>query len=152
MGLLLHAELTIMFLAMQKNSRNEAIAVQARAKALREQQRTRLDARHKYVLGLVANRLDLEESVVEDFMLDGDQVGVTLAHCCLLLLLLLLLFVCFTTLQGSQTIFLCSLTCLIPSLRPVAEKHCSFTTSRQIHLCLVRLFLSSILTILISFQ
>ena len=150
MGLLLHAELTIMFLAMQKNSRNEAIAVQARAKALREQQRTRLDARHKYVLGLVANRLDLEESVVEDFMLDGDQVGVTLAHCCLLLLLLL--FVCFTTLQGSQTIFLCSLTCLIPSLRPVAEKHCSFTTSRQIHLCLVRLFLSTILTILIYFQ
>lgn len=149
MGLLLHAELTIMFLAMQKNSRNEAIAVQARAKALREQQRTRLDARHKYVLGLVANRLDLEESVVEDFMLDGDQVGVTLAHCCLLLLLL---FVCFTTLQGSQTIFLCSLTCLIPSLRPVAEKHCSFTTSRQIHLCLVRLFLSTILTILIYFQ
>ena len=133
---------------MQKNSRNEAIAVQARAKALREQQRTRLDARHKYVLGLVANRLDLEESVVEDFMLDGDQVGVTLAHCCLLLLL----FVCFTTLQGSQTIFLCSLTCLIPSLRPVAEKHCSFTTSRQIHLCLVRLFLSTILTILIYFQ
>ena len=147
MGLLLHAELTIMFLAMQKNSRNEAIAVQARAKALREQQRTRLDARHKYVLGLVANRLDLEESVVEDFMLDGDQVGITLAHCCLLLL-----FVCFTTLQGSQTIFLCSLTCLIPSLRPVAEKHCSFTTSRQIHLCLVRLFLSTILTILIYFQ
>lgn len=79
---------------MQKNSRNEAIAVQARAKALREQQRTRLDARHKYVLGLVANRLDLEESVVEDFMLDGDQVGVTLAHCCLLLLLLLFVLVC----------------------------------------------------------
>lgn len=71
-----------MFLAMQKNSRNEAIALQARAKALREQQRTRLDARHKYVLGLVANRLDLEESVVEDFMLDGDQVGVTLLFLC----------------------------------------------------------------------
>lgn len=74
-----------MFLAMQKNSRNEAIALQARAKALREQQRTRLDARHKYVLGLVANRLDLEESVVEDFMLDGDQVGVTPVYCCFIL-------------------------------------------------------------------
>ena len=71
-----------MFLAMQKNSRNEAIALQARAKALREQQRARLDARHKYVLGLVANRLDLEESVVEDFMLDGDQVCITPAYCC----------------------------------------------------------------------
>ena len=53
----------------------EAVPVQARAKALREHQRARLDARHKYVLGLVANRLDLEESAVEDFMLDGDQVA-----------------------------------------------------------------------------
>ena len=44
-------------------------------KALREHQRARLDARHKYVLGLVANRLDLEESAVEDFMLDGEQVA-----------------------------------------------------------------------------
>lgn len=100
---LLHAELTIMFLAMQKNSRNEAIALQARAKALREQQRTRLDARHKYVLGLVANRLDLEESVVEDFMLDGDQVGVTLAHCCFYVVVVVVLCaVCFTILQGSN--------------------------------------------------
>lgn len=141
-----------MFLAMQKNSRNEAIALQARAKALREQQRTRLDARHKYVLGLVANRLDLEESVVEDFMLDGDQVGVTLAHCCFYVVVVVVLCaVCFTILQGSN-VFLCSLTCLIPSLRPMAEKHCSFTTSRQIHPCLVRLFLGSILTILISFH
>ena len=95
-----------MFLAMQKNSRNEAIALQARAKALREQQRTRLDARHKYVLGLVANRLDLEESVVEDFMLDGDQVGVTLAHCCfyavVVVVVVVLCAVCFTILQGSN--------------------------------------------------
>ena len=54
---------------------DEAVFVQARAKALREHQRARLDARHKYVLGLVANRLDLEESAVEDFMLDGEQVA-----------------------------------------------------------------------------
>lgn len=46
---------------------------QARAKALRETQRARLDARHKYLLGLVAERLNVEESAVEDFMLDGDQ-------------------------------------------------------------------------------
>ena len=52
--------------------------LQARAKALREQQRTRLDARHKYVLGLVASRLELEEAAVEDFMLDGDQVRCSL--------------------------------------------------------------------------
>ena len=61
--------------SVQKNARNEAIALQAKAKALREQQRTRIDGRHKYILGLVADRLDLELSAVEDFMLDGDQVS-----------------------------------------------------------------------------
>ena len=60
--------------SVQKNARNEAIALQAKAKALREQQRTRIDGRHKYILGLVADRLDLELSAVEDFMLDGDQL------------------------------------------------------------------------------
>lgn len=52
---------------------NTAI-LQARAKALREEQRTKLDSRHKYILALVAERLQLEPSTVEDFMLDGDQV------------------------------------------------------------------------------
>lgn len=61
--------------SVQKNARNEAIALQAKAKALREQQRTRIDGRHKYMLGLVADRLDLDTSAVEDFMLDGDQVS-----------------------------------------------------------------------------
>ena len=65
--------------SVQKNARNEAIALQAKAKALREQQRTRIDGRHKYILGLVADRLELDQSVVEDFMLDGDQVS--LLHC-----------------------------------------------------------------------
>ena len=60
------------------SARNGALALQARAKALREQQRTRMDARHKYVLGLVASRLELEEAAVEDFMLDGDQVRCSL--------------------------------------------------------------------------
>lgn len=62
---------------VQKNARNEAIALQAKAKALREQQRARIDGRHKYILGLVADRLELELSLVEDFMLDGDQVSLT---------------------------------------------------------------------------
>ena len=66
--------------SVQKNARNEAIALQAKAKALREQQRTRIDARHKYILGLVADRLDLELSTVEDFMLDGDQVSLWNIH------------------------------------------------------------------------
>ncbi len=53
---------------------NDAGTLQARAKALREQQRSKLDSRHKYILSLVAERLQLEASVVEDFMLDGEQV------------------------------------------------------------------------------
>lgn len=47
---------------------------QARIKALREQQRSRLDGRHKYVVNLVAIRLGLTEAAVEEFLLDGDQV------------------------------------------------------------------------------
>ena len=69
----LAAEMATSF-TVQKNARNEAIALQAKAKALREQQRARIDGRHKYMLGLVADRLELDLSVVEDFMLDGDQV------------------------------------------------------------------------------
>ncbi len=60
--------------SVQKTARNEAVAVQVRAKALREHQRSRIDGRHQYILDLVADRLQLELSVVEDFMLDGDQV------------------------------------------------------------------------------
>lgn len=61
----------------QKSARNEAVAVQAKAKALREAQRARLDGRHQYMLELVADRLQLELSTVEDYMLDGDQVQLT---------------------------------------------------------------------------
>lgn len=60
---------------IQRNARNEAIQLQAKAKAIREGQRSRLDPRHRYMLGLVADRVSLEASIVEDFMLDGDQVG-----------------------------------------------------------------------------
>ena len=63
------------FASVQKNTRNEAVALQAKAKALREQQRARLDGKHKYMIGLVAGRLKLEVSAVEDFLLDGDQVS-----------------------------------------------------------------------------
>ena len=42
------------FASVQKNTRNEAVALQAKAKALREQQRARLDGKHKYMIGLVA--------------------------------------------------------------------------------------------------
>ena len=61
----------------QKTARNEAFAIQAKARAIRENQRSRLDSRHQYILEIVADRLQLDLNVVEDFMLDGDQVTIT---------------------------------------------------------------------------
>lgn len=59
----------------QKTARNESIAAaQAKTKALREQQRSRLDSRHHYILEIVAERLQLDSNAVEEYMLDGDQV------------------------------------------------------------------------------
>jgi hypothetical protein len=43
-------------------------------KALREQQRSRLDGRHKYITGLVALQVGLTGTGVEDYLLDGNQV------------------------------------------------------------------------------
>ena len=40
----------------------------------KELQRAKLDQRHKYIISLVATRVDLENTAVEDFLLDGDQV------------------------------------------------------------------------------
>ena len=60
---------------VQKAARNEAVAgVQAKAKALKEQHRTRLDSRHYYLFDIVSERLQLDSNTVEDFILDGDQV------------------------------------------------------------------------------
>ena len=53
--------------------------LQARTKALREQQRSRLDGRHKYIISLVALRVCLTDAEVEDFLLDGNQVVFCLA-------------------------------------------------------------------------
>jgi dynein heavy chain len=47
---------------------------QARMKALRERQRSRLDGRHKYIITLVALRVSLTDAEVEDFLLDGNQL------------------------------------------------------------------------------
>lgn len=47
-----------------------------RAKAIRDGQRERLDPRHKYILSFVADKLKLEPSTVEEYMLDGDQVKI----------------------------------------------------------------------------
>ncbi len=60
---------------MQKSVRSEGAAtLQAKVKALREKQRSRIDGRHRYMLEMVADRLELAPPTVEDFMLDGDQV------------------------------------------------------------------------------
>ena len=48
--------------------------MQLRLKEHRETQRSRLDQKHRYVLSLVAAHLQLEQTTVEDFLLDGDQV------------------------------------------------------------------------------
>ena len=48
--------------------------LKARIKAFREQQRSRLDGRHKYIISLVALRIGLSAAEVEDYLLDGDQV------------------------------------------------------------------------------
>ncbi len=66
------------YVSVQRVARNEAAILQARAKAIRENQRGRLDPRHGYMLDLVADRLSMDPSIVEDFMLDGDQVSL---HC-----------------------------------------------------------------------
>ena len=79
LGSTLAGSRSMSFMSLQKNARNEAVALQARAKALREQQRGRIDARHKYILGLVARRVEVDEAAVEDFMLDGDQVRAALS-------------------------------------------------------------------------
>lgn len=59
----------------QKSARNEAVAaVQAKAKALKEQQRSRLDNRHYYLFEIVGDRLQLDPNAIEEFILEGDQV------------------------------------------------------------------------------
>ena len=47
---------------------------QARIKALREQQRSKIDSRHKYIISLVALHVGLSDAEVEDNLLDGSQV------------------------------------------------------------------------------
>lgn len=48
--------------------------VQQRLKEEKEAKRTLLDSRHQFLFGNVATKLQMEESKVEDFVLEGDQV------------------------------------------------------------------------------
>ena len=47
---------------------------QVTAKATRDKQKARIDGRHKYMIGLIADMLKLDTATVEDFIVDGDQV------------------------------------------------------------------------------
>ena len=63
---------------VQKTARNDTAAIlQAKSKALKEQQRSRLDTRHSYLIEIVAERLQLDSNIVEEFILDGDQVAIS---------------------------------------------------------------------------
>ena len=63
---------------VQKTARNDiAATLQAKSKALKEQQRSRLDTRHSYLIEIVAERLQLDSNIVEEFILDGDQVAIS---------------------------------------------------------------------------
>ena len=47
---------------------------QVTAKAIRDKQKARIDGRHKYMIGVIADMLKLDTATVEDFIVDGDQV------------------------------------------------------------------------------
>lgn len=75
-NLIVLATATVHFSKVSKRTKMHASAtVQAYARALRESQRARLDARHTYMIELVADMLALAAATIEDFMLDGDQVS-----------------------------------------------------------------------------
>lgn len=57
---------------------------QQKLKEEKEAKRASLDARHQYVFGMLAMRLNMEESEVEEHMLDGDQVCLHCSFTCLL--------------------------------------------------------------------
>ncbi len=48
---------------------------QQKLKEEREAKRGSLDARHQHVFGAIATKLDMEDSAVEEFMLEGAQVS-----------------------------------------------------------------------------
>lgn len=61
--------------SLMQASINESVKLrQARLKAFREAQRGRIDGRHQYMLGLLADRLEMDVAAITEFMLDGDQV------------------------------------------------------------------------------
>ncbi len=61
--------------SLMQASINESVKIrQARLKAFRDAQRGRIDGRHQYMIGLIADRLGLDIASITEFMLDGDQV------------------------------------------------------------------------------
>lgn len=62
---------------MQKlQSRSASILLpQQKLKEEREAKRATLDSRHQYLFSAVATKLRIGENDVEEYILDGDQVG-----------------------------------------------------------------------------
>ena len=89
---------------------------QMKAKAQREQQRNRIDGRHKHLFTVVADMVKLDPNTVEEYMLDGNQVSQAYA--------IILLAVFTTTVR-------CSWTCLKSCLQQMDGKRFCFTTKRQ---------------------
>jgi len=48
--------------------------MQAKAKDAREQRRAQLTGAHNHIIGLVADYLDLDQTSVEDFLIDDFRV------------------------------------------------------------------------------
>ena len=48
----------------------------------REGKRASLDARHQYLCGILGMKLDMEDSQVEEFLLEGDQVSLSIVARC----------------------------------------------------------------------
>ena len=60
---------------------------QMKAKAQREQQRNRIDGRHKHLFTVVGEMVKLDPNTVEEYMLDGNQVRGAVRVCYIILLL-----------------------------------------------------------------
>ncbi len=51
--------------------------MQQKLKEEKEAKKATLDSRHQYIFSVVATKLCLEDSLVEDFALEGDQVRIS---------------------------------------------------------------------------
>lgn len=58
------------------------LLLQQKLKEERDAKRVTLDTRHQHIFSTVATKLQMEETEVEDFILDGDQVSTAILASC----------------------------------------------------------------------